>query len=191
MKKNSKKDQIFIAGAVLFNQKGYAATSMRELATQVNLEVSSLYSHIKSKEEILQKICFEIANQFTEGIEKIYGNTQNPKKKLKEIIGLHVKIIINSSIDFKVYDNEHIHLSEPFLSDFLNIRRSYEKKCISIIKEGIKTGDFIDIDPVFMMKTIYNSMTWVYEWYQPNKGITTKSINKEMYKLIVNGVRIN
>lgn len=50
------KERIFEAAIDLFAQKGFDATSMREIAEAVGIKKASLYSHYKSKDEILEKI---------------------------------------------------------------------------------------------------------------------------------------
>ena len=69
--KKTKKEIIQEAAAHLFRDKGYSATSMRDLAEAVNLKASSLYNHISSKEEILRNICFDNAHRFISGMEEV------------------------------------------------------------------------------------------------------------------------
>ena len=61
----TKKDVITQKASALFKKKGYSSTSMRELAEAVGVEAPSLYNHIGSKSELLQDICFKVANGFT------------------------------------------------------------------------------------------------------------------------------
>jgi AcrR family transcriptional regulator len=63
-KNSSKKDIIIEKASKLFREKGFGAASMRDLAENVGVEAASLYNHIQSKSEILQAICFKVANDF-------------------------------------------------------------------------------------------------------------------------------
>jgi AcrR family transcriptional regulator len=58
----SKKDLILQKASALFRERGYATTSMRDLAESVGIEAASLYNHIQSKSEILQEIISRIAS---------------------------------------------------------------------------------------------------------------------------------
>ena len=64
-----RKTQILAAGEKLFNEKGYLATSVRDLADAVGMEAASLYSHYKSKEDILWTIADRCANEFFESVK--------------------------------------------------------------------------------------------------------------------------
>ena len=65
VKNSSKKELIIKKAAVLFRTRGFNAASMRELAEAVGVEAPSLYNHIAGKGELLQAICFKVANEFT------------------------------------------------------------------------------------------------------------------------------
>lgn len=187
MEKYSKKKHIFDAGSTLFHKQGYAATSMRNLAQEVQLEVSSLYSHIGSKEEILREICFNMVDKLNDEIEKVYGNTQNPRKKIKKIIKIYLKLILENKSDFTVYHKEYIHLSESHMKAFLAKKSSCNQMCAMIIQEGIKTGEFRSVDPYFAMKTMYHSMSWINNWHNVDKD-SFKSIYKQFRRLLLDGL---
>ena len=61
-KRTTRKSLILQKAAAMFREKGYAASSMRDLADAVGIEAASLYNHIKSKSEMLHEIIFRIAN---------------------------------------------------------------------------------------------------------------------------------
>ena len=50
----SRKEQIVNKAAKMFKQKGFVATSMRDLAAELGIEAASIYHHFKSKEELLE-----------------------------------------------------------------------------------------------------------------------------------------
>ena len=54
--KINKKELILSEAAMLFKEKGFGGTSMRDLAEKVGMEAASMYNHIKSKDEILELI---------------------------------------------------------------------------------------------------------------------------------------
>ena len=67
----SRKDQIIQTASKLFRLKSYEAASMRDIASELGIEAASLYSHIKSKDEILEIICFRKAEEFLNAIAEV------------------------------------------------------------------------------------------------------------------------
>ena len=75
-KNSSKKDIIIEKASKLFREKGFGAASMRDLAEHVGVEAASLYNHIQSKSEILQAICFKVANDFLSHLEAVQASPE-------------------------------------------------------------------------------------------------------------------
>ena len=99
-----RKEQIHLVAKHLFNERGYLATSMRDLAKELQIEAPSLYSHIKSKEEILQKVCFETAILFFDGLRDIDKNNFSAKARLNAAIHSHINIICENILRCHIFD---------------------------------------------------------------------------------------
>ncbi len=156
----SKKQNIINTAADLFQEKGYNATSMRDLAAKVGLEPSSIYSHIRSKEDLLSEICMSCAERFTLGMQDIFDQDTSARKKVKELIQLHLDIAFDIPASVTVFNDEWRFLQEPVLSSFLDARKDYEKKFKKILTEGKKAGkfDFQNLDIVFNI--IIKMLSW-------------------------------
>ena len=83
-KKISRKEELELKATRLFEDKGYTKASMRDLANELGIEAASLYSHIKSKEEILQNICFRMAEEFLTALASIEAEKETAEIKLKK-----------------------------------------------------------------------------------------------------------
>ncbi len=186
---STKKQFIFEEAAKLFRDKGYLATSMRELATKVGLEPSSLYSHIKSKEEILQKICLDNAEKFIEGIEAIDQEKQSPVEKIEALIGLHIKIATEDLTSVTVFNDEWRHLGEASLKEFLSLRRSYESRFRKIIETGIETKAFRAIDSNVALFSILTSLRWIHYWYKPGRKLDVTTLQTQIIDLLLHGLK--
>lgn len=157
-----RKQKIVEEAARLFRDKGFPATSVRDLASAVGLEPSSLYSHINSKEEILRHICFNCANKFLEGLEELTEADLTPAQKLRALIDMHVSIARNDATSIIVFNDEWRHLSEPHLAEFIALRRKYEDGCLRIITDGIRNGEFRKTDPHIVLNSLLSSTLWVH-----------------------------
>ena len=131
-RKASKKELILQKAAAMFRQKGFAATSMRDLAETVGIEAASLYNHIQSKAEILQEITFRISNDCSEHLDTLENTKLTSLEKIESIIRFHVNMMLARFEDYYVMINEWMHLSEPYLTNFSLQRRSYVQRIEAI-----------------------------------------------------------
>lgn len=190
MSAKTKKQIVIEAAAKLFSDKGYSAASMRELAGRVGLEqASSLYNHIKSKEEALQEICFENARKFIDGITSIESDIEHPTEQVRALIELHIQIATNDITSVTVFNDEWRHLSERPLSEFLALRKDYEERFKEIINKGIKSGVFKDMNPSFALHTILSALKWIHYWYKPGRDSDLENVRKDIMLLLMSGLR--
>lgn len=186
----SRKEQVIRSAAQLFREKGYAASSMRDLAQELGIEAASLYSHIKSKEEILQSLCFDMATEFRKSLKEVESKKVSAGEKLKLGIIGHIQVMAKDLVASAVFMNEHRHLSQPYLRDFLLLRINYINRFKDIIEEGIKTGEFKEnIDKKLAVMTLFSSLNWMPMWYDPHSNVMAADIGQQLADMLVTGLK--
>ena len=106
-KKNSPRKEVILEKAAhLFRKNGFNATSMRDLAENVGVEAASLYNHINSKAELLQEICFKIANKFTEHMDELMASDQTAIARIEAVLRFHIRQMIHNFEEVYVSDRD-------------------------------------------------------------------------------------
>lgn len=186
----SRKAQIDRTATALFRARGFAATSMRELATELGLEAGSLYSHIKSKEEILHRVCFGLAEDFFAGFDAATRDATAPLAiQLRQAIEAHVRVLTRDSAASAVFLQEWRHLSEPARTKFLALRDQYEAGFRGLIQRGIVTGELHAPDAAFANLTLLASLNWLPTWYRPDGKLTPDEIAHRLAEQLLQGLR--
>ena len=183
-----RKKQLNSVAQRLFKERGYAGTSMRDLANALGIEAPSLYNHVSSKENILQDICFDIADQFLAVIEKV-EEIEQPEEQLRAAIRQHVFVITQNLDASAVFLNEWRYLSEPHLGNFKALRKKYENFFQGIIQNGIDQDIFRKEDTKFATVTTLSVLNWVYNWYKPRGKMKPEQIAEKLSNLLINGLR--
>lgn len=173
----------------MFREKGFAATSMRDLAETVGIEAASLYNHIRSKNEILEAICFDVANRFNTNIDIIEAAEQNSIAKVETLLRFHIGQMIENYEEVYVSDREWKHLEEPYLSNFQSQRRNYRKKFASIIEEGIRKNEIRNIDAPTAVLIILHAVSGIESWHRSKARINSRELEENMIMIMIDGLR--
>jgi AcrR family transcriptional regulator len=187
----NRKEHIRTVAQQLFRRNGYSATSMRNLAREIGIEPASLYSHIRAKEDILQDICFSLAEAFFKVINPIIDDAfLSPEEKLRKAIIAHIEVITKNIDASAVFFHDWKHLGEEGILRFRALRREYEDLFRGIIRQGVEETTFRRMNEKFMVLTIFSAMNWTYEWYQPGKEMSYETIGNNLADVLITGIRI-
>lgn len=188
-KKASKKELILRRAAAMFREKGFAATSMRDLAEMVGIEAASLYNHIRSKNEILEAICFDVANIFFTNMEAVESSGKKSIAKIEDLLRFHIRQMVENYEEVYVSDREWKHLEEPYLSNFQSQRRNYRKKFAAIIEQGIEKNEIRKIDAPTAVLIILHAVSGIESWHRSTAKISAAELEDNMLKIMIDGLR--
>lgn len=186
---STRKDVIIAKAAKLFREKGFSATSMRDLAEHVGVEAASLYNHISSKAEILQEICFKVANKFMSHIEEVDASNRTAIQKIEAILRFHIQQMIENYEEVYVSDREWKHLTDPYLSNMQSQRRAYRQRIALIIEDGIRKEQMKPIDAPTAVLIMLHAISGIESWHRSKRKIVGDMLEENMVEILVGGLR--
>jgi AcrR family transcriptional regulator len=187
MKLSLRKQEIINKSEILFKEKGYSAVSMRDIATVMGMKAASLYNHIKSKQEILSIIILSLAENFTDGMEKIVKSEKSINEKLQDIISLHIQITVDHPSGMASMNSDWMHLEEK-LDYYIMLRDGYEDNFRKLIIQGIKHKEISDVNPEVMLFSILSTLRSLYLWIPKKEDVSIKNLDVELSKVLLEGV---
>ena len=135
MSKTSK-ERILAEASRLFHQKGYAATSMREIAQAVGMEAASLYNHIKGKEGLLAEICTTVSRKYQENILKVESSGEKAFDKFLSMLEYHLELAFSDPMSVTAFNDEWKHLPTEAKARFTEERRAYENYLQQLLRQA-------------------------------------------------------
>ena len=184
----SKRDIIHAVAAELFREKGFRATSMRELASKVGIEAASLYNHIEGKNELLISICFKVASNFTQKMNEVENMNSDIITKVELLIRYHVHENVHNYKDVYVSDREWRNMADPELSKYREMRRSYRKRFTSIVEKGISRGEIKKVDANTAVMIFLSAISAVDQWQRIINKVSSEELENHMVSILIDGL---
>lgn len=187
MAKVTRKD-IIDAATHLFNQSGYHATSMRDIAQAVDLKKPSLYHHFDSKEDILLAILETGMDQFIGDVEAIVASDESCERKLHAAVDAHARLIADNPESAAVFLREDRGLGDDYLAEYIAKRDEVERLFRSIIQQGIEEGVFRETDVAITTHALLGTVNWMTRWYRPQGRLNASQIADIFCSLFLHGL---
>ena len=184
----TRREQIERAAGALFSQRGYPATSMRDIARQVDLQGGSLYAHIAAKEDLLWAIVMRAADAFAGEVEPIAPSAGPAPERLRAMIRAHLRVLVSQLSSATVFFQDWQHLSEPRRSEVLRRRDDYEALFRRVIAEGVASGELATPDPRLAAIYLLSALNGVAGWYRPSGTWSADDVADAYADLLLDGL---
>ena len=178
------KDRINDAAIELFFRQGYNATSLRQIADSVGLQVGSLYNHIRSKEELLYGIMSEVMLELIEYTEEqMVAAGEDPLERLVAFLRASVHFHGTRGKQTFIGNTELRGLSEERRSEVVALRDRYEQMLKRTIQAARDRGQ-IQVEDVQLASFAALAMcTSVATWFRPEGRLSLEDIEAQLPRL--------
>ena len=177
------------AALQLFRQKGYHATSMRDIGEAVGLLKGSLYTYIRSKDDLLAPIFERCTVPLVEGMERIVGDESlDAREQLRQAIRMHVGQVADKLDVLTVFVSEWRQLSSESLAGLRAQTEHYVDLMVGIVERGIREEVFRPVDPRMTVLALIGMCNWMVRWYRPDGRLTPDEIGDHFADLLLRGL---
>jgi AcrR family transcriptional regulator len=184
----NRKDQIYEVAERLFSERGYQATTIREIARELRIEGGSLYSHINGKQDLLYEIVLRGSQQFLRAAHQVIAGGGPARTQLRELMRRHLAIIAESTPRAIVHFHEWRHL-EPERQAVIRSRRDEYEGCVrQIIRSGVAGGEFAPGDERLIGIQVLSLLNWTYQWYIPGGTWNADTLADDFFDLLMRGL---
>jgi AcrR family transcriptional regulator len=168
------------AAVELFYERGFEATSQRQLADAVGIQVASLYNHIRSKEDLLADIMKAAMSQLIESTRAAVDSAATPEEQLRafmvEGITFHAeyqKLALVGNTELRSLTN-HNH------AEVVALRDEYEELLKSILRACVKRGT-VDVENVTIAAFAGVAIcVHVASWYRSEGSLPLEGVIREL-----------
>lgn len=185
---DSTKQKIISVGTLLFYERGYHGTSVRQIAAGLGMGTGSLYNHFSSKQELLLTICLDAADALYEGaVPRVEAQT-GPEARMRALVTWHVEYHAKNRLAAMVAD-EHLHALTPGNRRQVEARRERQARLLhSVLAEGReRLGWEVDDEDVVTFG-ITTMCTQVDTWYREGGRLQPSEIASTFADFILRGL---
>ncbi|MEO0563665.1 MAG: TetR/AcrR family transcriptional regulator [Chloroflexota bacterium] len=191
------REDIIQAAAEVLKQKGFEASTMKDIAAEVNLTAASLYHHFRNKNALMIAVLEGGMDFAIEQMRPVVESDLSASEKLRKMIAVHVISLtehtaVGAAMVFEI--GALIGIRTPSAADggknaedfldrrdlFFKRRDEFEGFFREVVSEGIASGEFRQVDVPIFVKTMMGAHNWVSVWYRPGGRLTGQDVADHM-----------
>ena len=187
---SDRRAEILRLAAGLFAERGFKATTVRDIAEAAGVLSGSLYHHFDSKESIIDELLREYADDLLADYRRIIAAGGPPRQVLSQLANSVFASFTGHRAAIAVWQNERQSLGHrPGFAYLAEAEAEVERLWTEVIRQGIEAGEFRkDLDPRLAYRFVRDSIWMAVHWYSPDGPLTTQQLADEYLAIMLDGI---
>jgi len=184
------RQEILRTAARLFQQRGYDATSMNDVAAALKLSKGGLYHHFQGKDEILFEIMNHAMEITQERVLAPVRSIPDPEDRLRSLIRRHMEVVLSPQdreITVMLHEN---HPLPPVLRKRINHRKKEYVHFVEDLIADVQRGRHSKgaVSPRAAAFALLGMINWIYQWYKPEGTLQAHNLIPQFTELFFEGI---
>lgn len=163
------------AALSLFARHGFAAVSMRQIASEVGVQAGALYNYTPDKQTLLFQLMRTHMDELL-AARREQPRADTPIAQLENFTRHHIRFNVERPDEVFIAYMELRNLTPENFAEIEKLRREYETELESILKSGVAAGDFSVSDPRVATYAVIAMLTGVNTWYRSDGRLSLDEV---------------
>jgi AcrR family transcriptional regulator len=181
-------ERIREVATVLFFERGYHGTTMREIGKRAGMKAASLYNHYPGKQDLFHRIVAETTRALVEEARARLAGCDDPEQRLRTLIDCHVRYHVDHRLAARVSEDQLNALESPNRSDVVRLRDEYERLFKEILSEGQERAGWQVPDVAVVASGIATMCTQVAVWFREGDRLSAGDVARIYADFALSGV---
>jgi len=190
-KVNKTKENILDAAAVLFSQRGYNGTALRDIANALDMKAGSLYYHFESKEQmVLEILTLGMKNIISTVINRVEALPENASSRdvLVAAAKGHLTALLEKGDYTSTSIRNYAQMPEPVQKKGHVLREKYEKMWRTWLLKAQQEGDIKEsVDLKILRLSLLGALNRTLTWYKEG-GLSVDEIAEIQISFVWDGI---
>jgi AcrR family transcriptional regulator len=186
------RQQILQSASHLFYDRGFAATSIRDIAIDVGISSSTMYHHFTNKKEILNAVVTRFMEDFNAAtIPVLTDSSSDLLDRLRTVIKIHIEMSDERRPELLAGNPVRYALDATQREHVLGLQASYNSAVRTMIDEGVTSGAFSVPDSALATMALLDMLNGIREWYRSDGRVDRATIIREYtnFALLILGAK--
>ncbi|GAA3129709.1 TetR/AcrR family transcriptional regulator [Streptosporangium carneum] len=182
--------ELLATAAEVFASRGYASTTVREVADAAGMLGGSLYYHFDSKESMADEILSTFLTDLWASYDQVLESGLGARETFQALIAESFRSIDRYRPAVVIYQNESKHLAaNPRFSYLLDSQRRFREMWLSVLDRGVLEGAFrADLDTGLIYRFIRDTVWVAASWYRSDGRLSADEIARQYLVMILEGI---
>ncbi len=180
---DDRRQALLATAARVFAEKGYHASSMRDLARASGMSLSGMYHYVDRKDDLLFQIQDQCFAEVLAGASAAVADRTDPVDRLGAFIRHHVLFFTANMDEMRVLSHEDEELSGTMAARIRQRKRAY----VELLHRLLEEIPGQTVDPHLAGYALFGAMNWLYTWYHPDGAVAPAELADQLTNLFLRG----
>jgi len=182
---NSPRGRLQQASATLFKEKGFAKTTVRDIAAVIGIQSGSIFHHFKNKEQILQSVMNDAILTVMASMQNNLSEITDTSEQLFCLVLCELEAIHDEQLaGFQLLVSEWRSLNKENQQKILELREQYESLWITVLDKA-QQEKLVNVDSFYLRGFIRGALIETGNWYKLGGEVTLETLAQKLITAFV------